>query len=197
MLSATIPSLSDSNMLEGAPDGERRQSAARSEGTRMTDTERDRALLDEERSRLIGLKEKLTAATEDVEREPTGDPSAGGHLPMPGPRCSSDPETCRSSTTSMPSSPTSSTRRPSSTTAATGRATPADGRSAPRGWPPARRPGSASTTSRERSARSRPGERGSEERRIDTEPRREGRGHVHPSDSRWSPPRARPAPLAG
>jgi DnaK suppressor protein len=46
----------------------------------MTDTERDRALLDEERSRLIGLKEKLTAATEDVEREPTGDPSAGGHI---------------------------------------------------------------------------------------------------------------------
>jgi RNA polymerase-binding transcription factor len=46
----------------------------------MTDTERDRALLDEERSRLIGLKEKLTEATEDVEREPTGDPSAGGHV---------------------------------------------------------------------------------------------------------------------
>jgi DnaK suppressor protein len=46
----------------------------------MTDTERDRALLDEERSRLIGLKEKLTEATEDVEREPTGDPSAGGHI---------------------------------------------------------------------------------------------------------------------
>lgn len=46
----------------------------------MTDTERDRALLDEERSRLIGLKEKLTEATEDVEREPTGDPNAGGHV---------------------------------------------------------------------------------------------------------------------
>ena len=46
----------------------------------MTDTERDRALLQEERSRLLVLKESLTEATEDVEREPTGDPSAGGHL---------------------------------------------------------------------------------------------------------------------
>jgi DnaK suppressor protein len=45
----------------------------------MTDTERDRAL-DEERSRLMGLKESLTAATEDVERDSTGDPSAGGHI---------------------------------------------------------------------------------------------------------------------
>jgi DnaK suppressor protein len=46
----------------------------------MTSTERDLALLDEERSRLLGLKESLTQATEDVEREPTGDPSAGGHI---------------------------------------------------------------------------------------------------------------------
>lgn len=46
----------------------------------MTDTGRDRKLLDEEQSRLLGLKESLTEATEDVEREPTGDPSAGGHL---------------------------------------------------------------------------------------------------------------------
>jgi DnaK suppressor protein len=46
----------------------------------MTDTGRDRMVLDEERSRLLGLKESLTEATEDVEREPTGDPSAGGHL---------------------------------------------------------------------------------------------------------------------
>lgn len=45
----------------------------------MTDTERNRAL-DEEWSRLMGLKESLTAATEDVEREPTGDPSTGGHI---------------------------------------------------------------------------------------------------------------------
>ncbi len=45
----------------------------------MTDTGQDRKLLDEERSRLLGLKESLTEATEDVEREPTGDPNAGGH----------------------------------------------------------------------------------------------------------------------
>lgn len=46
----------------------------------MTGTERDRALLDGERSRLLDLKLSLTQATEDVEREPTGDPSAGGHI---------------------------------------------------------------------------------------------------------------------
>ena len=46
----------------------------------MTDTDRDRKLLDEERSRLLELKESLTQATEDVERVATGDPSAGGHL---------------------------------------------------------------------------------------------------------------------
>ena len=45
----------------------------------MTDTDWDRKLLDEERSRLLGLKESLIEATGDVEREPTGDPSAGGH----------------------------------------------------------------------------------------------------------------------
>ena len=46
----------------------------------MTDTGRNQKLLDEERSRLLELKESLMQATEDVEREPTGDPSAGGHL---------------------------------------------------------------------------------------------------------------------
>ena len=46
----------------------------------MTDRKRDRALLDEERSRLLELRESLTEATEDVEREPMGDPSAGGHI---------------------------------------------------------------------------------------------------------------------
>lgn len=46
----------------------------------MTDAERDRARLDEDRSRLMILKESLTEATEDAEREPTGDPSAGGHI---------------------------------------------------------------------------------------------------------------------
>ena len=45
----------------------------------MKETERDRAL-DEERSRLMGLKENLTAATEDGERDSTGDPSAGGDI---------------------------------------------------------------------------------------------------------------------
>lgn len=46
----------------------------------MTDANRDRELLDKERTRLLGLKESLTEATEDVEREPTGDPSTGGHI---------------------------------------------------------------------------------------------------------------------
>jgi DnaK suppressor protein len=46
----------------------------------MTDRKRDRALLDEERSRLLELRESLTEATEDVEREPMGDPSAGDHI---------------------------------------------------------------------------------------------------------------------
>jgi len=38
-----------------------------------------RDLLEEERSRLLALREGLTETTEDVEREPTGDPSMGGH----------------------------------------------------------------------------------------------------------------------
>lgn len=46
----------------------------------MTDTTRDRRLLEQERARLLGLKRSLTEATEDVEREPTGDPGAGGHV---------------------------------------------------------------------------------------------------------------------
>jgi DnaK suppressor protein len=46
----------------------------------MTDPNRDRELLDKERTRLLGLKESLTEAAEDVEREPTGDPSKGGHI---------------------------------------------------------------------------------------------------------------------
>ena len=41
---------------------------------------KDREHLEKERARLLGLKETLTEATEDVEREPTGDPSAGGHI---------------------------------------------------------------------------------------------------------------------
>jgi DnaK suppressor protein len=46
----------------------------------MTGTDRDRELLEQERSRLLDLKQSLTEATEDVEREPTGDPSTGGHI---------------------------------------------------------------------------------------------------------------------
>ena len=46
----------------------------------MTDADRYRTLLDEERSRLTELKGSLTEVTEDVEHEPTGDPSAGGHV---------------------------------------------------------------------------------------------------------------------
>ena len=43
------------------------------------DTDRHRMLLEQERSRLAELRSSLTEATEDVERNPTGDPSAGGH----------------------------------------------------------------------------------------------------------------------
>jgi DnaK suppressor protein len=39
-----------------------------------------RALLETERERLTGLRAGLVEATEDVEREPTGDPGSGGHL---------------------------------------------------------------------------------------------------------------------
>jgi RNA polymerase-binding transcription factor DksA len=46
----------------------------------MTDTNRYRELLDEERARLVDLRASLTETTEDVERDPTGDPSAGGHV---------------------------------------------------------------------------------------------------------------------
>jgi RNA polymerase-binding transcription factor DksA len=46
----------------------------------MADMDRHRELLDQERVRLLDLKDGLTEATEDVEREPTGDPSAGGHI---------------------------------------------------------------------------------------------------------------------
>jgi DnaK suppressor protein len=46
----------------------------------MTDLETYRTLLEEERARLTGLRETLAEATEDVELEPTGDPSSGGHV---------------------------------------------------------------------------------------------------------------------
>lgn len=46
----------------------------------MSDTNRYQELLEEERSRLIDLRASITDATEDIERDPTGDPSAGGHV---------------------------------------------------------------------------------------------------------------------
>jgi len=46
----------------------------------MRETGKRREVLEQERSRLLDLKESLTETTEDVERDPTGDPSAGGHV---------------------------------------------------------------------------------------------------------------------
>jgi RNA polymerase-binding transcription factor DksA len=46
----------------------------------MTNTDRYGELLEQERSRLMALRGSLTETTEDVEREPTGDPSTGGHV---------------------------------------------------------------------------------------------------------------------
>lgn len=46
----------------------------------MTEMARHRKLLEQERERLLGLKENLTEATRDAEHETPGDPSAGGHL---------------------------------------------------------------------------------------------------------------------
>jgi DnaK suppressor protein len=45
----------------------------------MTDRDRNREL-EEEQRRLLDLKESLTKATEDVEREPTGDQGTGGGI---------------------------------------------------------------------------------------------------------------------
>ena len=42
------------------------------------DQDRFRTLLEEERTRLTDLRGSLAQTTEDVERDPTGDPSAGG-----------------------------------------------------------------------------------------------------------------------
>jgi RNA polymerase-binding transcription factor DksA len=46
----------------------------------MAHMERHRELLEQERERLLGLKENLTEATEAGEHESPGDPSAGGHI---------------------------------------------------------------------------------------------------------------------
>jgi DnaK suppressor protein len=49
------------------------------EDVRM-DERRFRALLEDERARLRGLREGLTEATQPVEQETAADPAAGGHL---------------------------------------------------------------------------------------------------------------------
>jgi DnaK suppressor protein len=46
----------------------------------MPDMDGHRELLARERVRLLGLKENLTEATEDVEPQPSGEPGAGGHV---------------------------------------------------------------------------------------------------------------------
>ena len=46
----------------------------------MTNDGRFRALLEAERARLLELRNSLRQANEDVERDPTGDPSTGGHI---------------------------------------------------------------------------------------------------------------------
>jgi DnaK suppressor protein len=46
----------------------------------MGDVDTQRTLLEQERERLLGLKENLTEGTEDTEHESPGDPSAGGHI---------------------------------------------------------------------------------------------------------------------
>ena len=46
----------------------------------MTEMARHRDLLEQERLRLLELKENLTEATQDAEHEAPGDPSAGGHI---------------------------------------------------------------------------------------------------------------------
>ena len=47
----------------------------------MSDTnDRYAASLARERSRLYGMRDSLKETAEDVERDPTGDPSAGGHV---------------------------------------------------------------------------------------------------------------------
>jgi RNA polymerase-binding transcription factor DksA len=46
----------------------------------MSDMNRYARLLQQERARLHDLRAGLTEIAEDVERDPTGDPSAGGHV---------------------------------------------------------------------------------------------------------------------
>ena len=46
----------------------------------MTDTTRHRELLEQERARLLDLKENLTESTQDADHRSPGDPSAGGDI---------------------------------------------------------------------------------------------------------------------
>jgi DnaK suppressor protein len=46
----------------------------------MSDRNRTEKLLEQERTRLNDIRSSLTEVAEDVERDPTGDPSAGGHV---------------------------------------------------------------------------------------------------------------------
>jgi RNA polymerase-binding transcription factor DksA len=46
----------------------------------MPNTNRYQELLESERSRLQSIRASLAETAEDVERDPTGDPSAGGHV---------------------------------------------------------------------------------------------------------------------
>jgi RNA polymerase-binding transcription factor DksA len=46
----------------------------------MSDTNRYAKLLEHERARLHVIRSSLTEVAEDVERDPTGDPAAGGHI---------------------------------------------------------------------------------------------------------------------
>lgn len=46
----------------------------------MSDQKHTEKLLEQERARLNDIRSSLTEVAEDVERDPTGDPSAGGHV---------------------------------------------------------------------------------------------------------------------
>jgi DnaK suppressor protein len=46
----------------------------------MSASNRTAELLEQERARLNDIRSGLTEVAEDVERDPTGDPSAGGHV---------------------------------------------------------------------------------------------------------------------
>jgi len=46
----------------------------------MTDTGKHREHLENERIRVLDLKEHLTEATEDVEQQPSGEPGTGGQI---------------------------------------------------------------------------------------------------------------------